>query len=167
MQTLVKAIAASLAQADPDHADTYQTNADNYINQLMALDAEYTQAISQVDNPTLLFGDRFPFRYLMDDYGITYYAAFSGCSAETEASFQTIAFLSDKLDELKLPSVIKLDGADGKIADAIIRTSQSRDQQVLQLHAMQSISAQDVKNGASYLDIMKDNLAVIRQALEM
>ena len=113
----------------------------------------------------LLFGDRFPFRYLMDDYGITYYAAFAGCSAETEASFETIAFLSGKVDDLSLKAVLKLDGSDGRIAEAVVRTSDSRSQEVLELNAMQSLSRQDVEQGATYLSIMEDNLKILDQAL--
>lgn len=164
-QLLVSAIADTLGAADPDYRDVYSQNAANYNAQLDELDSRYAQAVSKAENPVLMFGDRFPFRYLMDDYGITYYAAFAGCSAETEASFQTIAFLAGKVDELKLKAVLTLDGSDGRIAQAVVRTSENRDQQVLELNAMQSLSREDIEHGATYLSIMEDNLKVIADAL--
>ena len=135
------------------------------MQKLKALDQEYEALIGGKESPSLLFGDRYPFRYLMDDYGIRAYAAFSGCSAETEASFQTVAFLADKVDELRLKAVLRLDGSDGRIAEAIVRTSRGRDARVLELNAMQSVTIRDVENGASYLDIMRANLSALEAAL--
>lgn len=164
-QVLVAAIRDALMKADPDHRETYTANAAAYIEQLKNLDAQYQQLLDTKEQKVLLFGDRFPFRYLMDDYGLTYYAAFAGCSAETEASFETIAFLSGKVDSLSLKAVMKLDGSDGRIAEAVVRTSDSRSQTVMTLNAMQSVSREDIKNGASYLSIMEDNLKILDQAL--
>ncbi len=164
-KVLVAALKDALVQVDAGHAAVYEANAAAYIAKLEALDKEYAQAVAQVAEPVLLFGDRFPFRYLMDDYGITYYAAFAGCSAETEASFKTVAFLAGKTDEHKLKAVLTLDGSDQAIAKAVINATGPRDQQLLTLNAMQSIGAQDIANGITYLDIMQDNLAVLRQAL--
>ena len=114
---------------------------------------------------TLLFGDRFPFRYLTDDYGLDYYAAFAGCSAETEASFQTIIFLANKLDELGLPAVLQIESADGSIARTIVENTKSRSQQILTLDSMQSVTAKDVAAGTSYLAVMEKNLDVLKAAL--
>ena len=114
---------------------------------------------------TLLFGDRFPFRYLADDYGLAYYAAFSGCSAETEASFQTIVFLAQKMDELGLPAVLTIEGTSRKIAETVIRTTAGKNQKILTLDSMQSVTAADMQAGASYLSIMEKNLEVLREAL--
>ena len=162
---LVQAMAKKLIALDPDHGAAYQRNADAYREKLQELDRAYQKAVSGVKEPTLLFGDRFPFRYLMDDYGIRYYAAFAGCSAESEASFQTIAFLAEKADELKAKAVLYLDGSDERIAKAIVRTSEGRNQQLLRLNAMQSLNRADISQGANYLDIMRDNLRIIQQAL--
>ncbi|MBQ7604678.1 MAG: zinc ABC transporter substrate-binding protein, partial [Clostridia bacterium] len=115
---------------------------------------------------TLLFGDRFPFRYLTDDYGLDYYAAFVGCSAESEASFETIMFLANKVDELGLKAIIQIESADGRIAGTIKDTTNTKDQTILTLDSMQSTTAADVKNGASYLSIMEKNLAVLKDALK-
>ena len=115
---------------------------------------------------TLLFGDRFPFRYMVDDYGLSYFAAFVGCSAETEASFETITFLSGKVDELGLKCVFKIDGSDGKIAETIVGNTKTKDQKVLTLNSMQGVTAQDVADGAKYLKIMEDNLSVLSEGLK-
>ena len=162
---LTRAIADAVESVDEDNADVYEANAEAYINELNALDEEYVTAVEEAQGDTLLFGDRFPFRYMTEDYGLNYYAAFVGCSAETEASFETIMFLADKVDELQLSSVMTIEGTDHRIAQTIIENTESGDQQVLTLDSMQSVTAQDVDNGASYLDIMRENLEVLRQAL--
>lgn len=162
---LTRAIADAVESVDEEHADVYEANTQAYINELNALDEEYTAAVEEAQGDTLLFGDRFPFRYMTEDYGLNYYAAFVGCSAETEASFETITFLSDKVDELSLNCVMTIEGSDHRIAQTIIDNAQSDDLQILTLDSMQSVTAQDVDNGASYLDIMRSNLEVLRQAL--
>lgn len=164
--TLCQTIADALCKLDADHADTYRANLAAYQQQLAALDGEYQAAVDDAKQKTLLFGDRFPFRYLADDYGLNYYAAFSGCSAETEASFETITFLAGKVDELQLRTVLTLEGSDQKIAQTIIGNTQSKDQQILSMDSMQSVTATRVADGASYLDIMKSNLTALQAALE-
>lgn len=164
--TLCQTIADALCKLDADHADTYRANVAAYQQQLAALDGEYQAAVDDAKQKTLLFGDRFPFRYLADDYGLNYYAAFSGCSAETEASFETITFLAGKVDELQLRTVLTLEGSDQKIAQTIIGNTQSKDQQILSMDSMQSVTATRVADGASYLDIMKSNLTALQAALE-
>ena len=130
-----------------------------------ALDAEYAAVCEGADYDTLLFGDRFPFRYLTDDYGLKYYAAFSGCSAESEASFETVVFLAGKLEELQLPAVMTIEGSDGRLADTVVQTTGTRDAKILTLDSMQSTTSEDLKNGATYLGIMQANLEVLKQAL--
>ena len=162
---LTDVIAEAVAKADPDNADTYRENASSYIDALNALDAEYESAISSSDTNVLLFGDRFPFRYLTDDYNLDYYAAFIGCSAETEASFETITFLAGKVDECGLTSIMTIEGSDKKIAETIRDNTSSKDQEIRTLDSMQSVTSEDVKNGASYLSIMEENLNVLKSAL--
>ncbi len=162
---LVESICQALGQADPENAAAYQINAEAYREKLSALDARYAGALAEARCQTLLFGDRFPFRYLVDDYGLSYYAAFIGCSAETEASFETIAFLAGKLDELGLPAVMTIEGRDHRIAQTIIQSSKIRNQRILTLDSMQAVTAKDVQNGASYLSIMEKNLSVLSDAL--
>lgn len=160
-------ICQELSALDPAHADEYEANLADYRAKLQALDAEYQRAVSAAPYDTLLFGDRFPFRYLTDDYGLAYFAAFVGCSAETEASFETVVFLSGKLEELGLPAVLTIENSDGKIAQTIVENSQSRSARILTLDSLQSTTAQDAQAGADYLGTMEENLAVLRQALGM
>ena len=164
-QKLVTAITARLAEADQVNADLYQANAVAYSEKLSALDAEFAAVTEQAAYNTILFGDRFPFRYLADDYNLTYYAAFSGCSAETEASFKTIMFLVQKVDELDLPAVLTIEGANHKIAETIIQTTAHKNQKLLTLDSMQGVTAKDVQSGATYLSIMQGNLDVLTDAL--
>lgn len=164
-QVFTSAIADALAQKDPANADSYRANAEAYGAKLAALDAAYAGAVDSAAHKTLLFGDRFPFRYLTDDYGLTYYAAFVGCSAETEASFGTVIFLAKKTDELQLPAVLTIEGKDHRIAETIIGNTASKDLKVLTLNSMQGTTANDIAQGATYLKIMEDNLAVLKEAL--
>ncbi len=162
---LTAAIAEALAGIDAANADAIRENAAAYDSKLQELDAKYTEAVENAAQKTVLFGDRFPFRYMTDDYGLTYYAAFTGCSAESEASFETIAFLAGKADELNLPAVLTIEGGNHKIADTVISASAKADRKVLTMNSMQSVTAEDVKNGMTYLSIMEENLNVLKEAL--
>ena len=164
-QKLVKVLASALGEADPANAERYAANADAYAEKLAALDAEYAAVCEGADYDTLLFGDRFPFRYLTDDDGLKYYAACSGCSAESEASFETVVFLAGKLEELQLPAIMTIEGSDGRLAETVVQATGSRDAKILALDSMQSTTGEDLKNGATYLSIMEENLEVLRQAL--
>ena len=162
---LSNAIAGKLSEIDPENGDLYRNNTAAYGEKLAALDQLYLEAVENATVRTVLFGDRFPFRYLADDYGLRYYAAFSGCSAETEASFETIAFLAEKVDELKLKAVLKLDNTDGRIAETVIQTTKNKDQQIISMNSMQTTTAQDIQNGACFLTIMEENLEALKEAL--
>lgn len=162
---LVRVISKALQELDPDSKDIYAANADAYVKKLSALDAEYQTAVDAASNKTILFGDRFPFRYLVDDYGLRYYAAFVGCSAETEAGFETISFLAKRVDEWKLPCVLTIEGAQHKIAETIVRNTTAKNQRVLTMDSMQSTTSKDVKNGTTYLSVMEKTLSVLKEAL--
>ena len=162
---LVRVISKALQELDPDNKDIYAANADAYVKKLSALDAEYQAAVDAASNKTILFGDRFPFRYLVDDYGLRYYAAFVGCSAESEAGFETISFLAKRVDELKLPCVLTIEGAQHKIAETIVRNTTAKNQRVLTMDSMQSTTSKDAKNGTTYLSVMEKNLSVLKEAL--
>ena len=164
-EVLVNAISKSLQELDPDNKDTYAANSDAYVKKLAALDADYQAAVDAASNKTVLFGDRFPFRYLVDDYGLSYYAAFVGCSAETEASFETISFLAKKMDELNLPCVLTIEGVQHKIAETIVENTSAKNQKVLTMDSMQSTTSKDVANGTTYLSVMEKNLSVLKEAL--
>ena len=162
---LCDAITDAIAKADPENASVYQANNDAYKAQLSALDEQYKEAVSGAAFDTVLFGDRFPFRYLTDDYNLNYYAAFVGCSAETEASFETVVFLSTKVDELGLGSILTIENSDGKIAQTIRDNTADKNQEIYALDSMQATTSADVKNGVTYLSVMTDNLEVLKKAL--
>ncbi|MBR3781226.1 MAG: zinc ABC transporter substrate-binding protein [Clostridia bacterium] len=159
---ITKNLCEIICEIDSANSEKYKTNAENYINSLNALDGEYKSVIESANRNTLLFADRFPFRYLVEDYGLDYHAAFSGCSSESEASFQTMAFLIDKTKELKLPAVIITEGSDGSIAEMICSETGAK---ILTLDSCQSVSSADIARGTNYLDIMRNNLEILREAL--
>ena len=161
-----KKIADVLSEVDKDNAKTYQANYESYAKKLDDLDKKYADAVASAKNKTLVFGDRFPFRYLVNDYGLDYYAAFVGCSAESEASFETVTFLAKKIDELGLGNVLTIEGKNHKIAKTVIENTKEKNQKVLTLDSMQSTTAKDVKDGATYLGIMEKNLEVLKEALK-
>ena len=164
-QALCRVIAAELCEIDPDHAALYEANLAAYEEKLAALDQQYAEAVAASAFDTILFGDRFPFRYLADDYGLTYFAAFSGCSAESEASFQTIVFLAGKVDELGLPAVLTIENPKARIAETIVQTTKAKDQKILSMDSMQSITSREVEQGVTYLAVMESNLEILKQAL--
>jgi len=106
-----------------------------------------------------------PIRYLVDDYGLSYYAAFAGCSAESEASFETVSFLAKKVDELGLPCVLTIEGKNHKLAETIVQSTAGKKQKVLTMDSMQSMTSKDAANGATYLSVMEQNLSVLKEAL--
>lgn len=161
-----KKIADVLSEVDKDNAKTYQANYESYAKKLDDLDKKYAEAVASAKNKTLVFGDRFPFRYLVNDYGLDYYAAFVGCSAESEASFETVTFLAKKIDELGLNNILTIEGKNHKIAKTVVDNTKNKDQKVLTMDSMQSTTAKDVKDGATYLGIMEKNLEVLKEALK-
>ena len=165
-----KAVCAELAKAlgkvDPQNAALYMSNAEAYCAELEALDAEYAAAVAAGSIKTLLFCDRFPFRYLTADYGLDYYAAFAGCSAETEASFETVIFLAKKIDELGLHTVLTTEGSDGRLASTVIQNTARKDTAVAVLDSMQGTTSRDAASGVTYLSVMRANLEVLREALK-
>lgn len=165
-KVLCGAIADALAEIDTENADTYQENEKAYADKLDELDKKYQETVNSASQKTLLFGDRFPFRYMVDDYGLSYYAAFVGCSAETEASFETITFLAGKTDELGLKNIMTIEKSDQKIAKTIIENTKEKNQGILTLDSMQSTTSDDVKKGATYFSIMESNLSVLQEALQ-
>jgi zinc transport system substrate-binding protein len=164
-QVVVTGIADAMGKADPNNAGTYKTNADNYKNRLAELDSRYADAVANSNKNTVLFGDRFPFRYLTDDYNLNYYAAFAGCSAETEASFDTVIFLSGKIDELGLKKVLVIESSDQKVAQTIIDNTAAKDLEILVLDSMQATSSSDIAKGVTYISVMESNLEVLTKAL--
>ncbi|NCB41987.1 MAG: zinc ABC transporter substrate-binding protein [Clostridia bacterium] len=162
---ICKSIAEALATLDEENASVYSENLEAYQTKLSELDGRYAKAVSEATYKTVLFGDRFPFRYLVDDYGLAYYAAFVGCSAETEASFKTVTFLAQKVEELGLPAVLVIENSNQAIARTIIENTSSGSQKILIMDSIQSITTEDLQNGKTYLSIMESNLDVLVEAL--
>ncbi|MBO4375680.1 MAG: zinc ABC transporter substrate-binding protein [Lachnospiraceae bacterium] len=164
-QILCAAIAEALEAIDADNASAYQANLEGYEKELQTLDAEYKAMVADASKDTVLFADRFPFRYLVDDYDLTYYAAFVGCSAESEASFETVVFLAEKVDELNLPAILIIDNSDGKIAETVRDNTAAKDAQILTIDSLQSTTSAQYASGRTYLSAMKENLDNLKIAL--
>ncbi len=164
-KNICNTICNELCKIDIENSVKYKNNLKNYLKQLDDLDTEYKNTLKNSKHKTVIFGDRFPFRYLTDEYHLDYFAAFAGCSAETEASFKTVIFLANKLDELKTNSVFQIENSTGKLAKTVIQNSNSKNAKIITLNSMQSVSANDIKKGADYLSIMKDNLTKLKEGL--
>ncbi|MDO5022916.1 MAG: metal ABC transporter substrate-binding protein, partial [Eubacteriales bacterium] len=164
-QLISALIAENIIKLDPANEEIYKNNLNAYLEKLKALDKKYEETVKNAKINTLLFGDRFPFRYLVDDYGLEYFAAFEGCSAESEASFETIAFLANKLKELKLSGIIILDGSTGNIAKAVVGASSMEDVETLILDSMQTMDKDRINSGENYIGIMEQNLETLKKAL--
>ncbi|MCD7752379.1 MAG: metal ABC transporter substrate-binding protein [Lachnospiraceae bacterium] len=158
-------LAECLIELLPEEETLIRANLEAYEEQVAALEEEYVQAVASARYDTLLFGDRFPFRYLTEEFGLDYYAAFAGCNADAEASFETIVFLIEKLNELDLPAILIIEGSDSKLAETIRKNTQSADQEILTLNSMQAVSGDEVAAGATWLNIMEENLKVLKTAL--
>ncbi len=151
---------------DNDNSKLYGSNLNAYLEKLDKLDSKFYTMIDDSTKDTLLFGDRFPFRYFVEDYGLNYYAPFVGCSAETEASFETVIFLSNKLDEYDLDYCLTVDDGNKKLATTIIENSNKPSCEILSLNSMQRLTSKDIETGVSYLDIMEENYLVFEKALK-
>ena len=144
--------------------DSYQANLESYLARLNALDERYTQTIANARRDTVVVCDRFPFRYLVEDYNLSYYAAFPGCSAECNASFETVIFLAQKVQELGLPAILVTETTDGRIARSVAENAGQESIDILTLDAMQSVSLKDAAS-RDYLSTMEQNLQVLETAL--
>lgn len=158
------AITEELARLAPHRADTFRANLAAYLNQLSTLDEAYRQTVDNAEKDTIVVCDRFPYRYLTEDYGLNYYAAFPGCSAETGASFETVVFLSDRVKELDLNALIITETSDGRLAKTVAENAGRGDMPILTLNSMQSVSGEQAKK-TDYLSIMEANRQVLEQAL--
>ena len=163
-QKIVKAIADELVELDPTNAKKYQANAEAYIAKLSSLDKSYESTVNTVKDKTWIFADRMPFHYLAKDYGITTYAAFNGCSTETNASFDTIVTLAKYVDEFGINHIMTIEGSDHKLAKAVIENTAEKNQEILTLNSLQSVSQSDIDKGLTYYGAMEENLKVLAQS---
>lgn len=164
-EVICEGIKNVICDVDTGNADIYEVNYRNYLTQLETLDEKYEKMVEGAKRKTIVFGDRFPFRYLVEDYELEYYAAFQGCSAETEASFETVAFLAEKLDKEQIPAILVIENSGQQIAQTIISNTAAKNQEILTINSMQSVSKEDVAAGVSYLSIMEENYQVLEKAL--
>jgi zinc transport system substrate-binding protein len=160
---IVEAITDTLCRVDGANADFYRQNSANYTAELRALDAAFQAVVDGAKRKTLVFGDRFPFRYFADRYGLAYFAAFPGCSTETEASAATVAFLIDKIRSEKIPVVFHIELGNERMADTIAEETGA---EKLLLHACHNITKKDFENGVTYVDLMRQNVENLRRALQ-
>ncbi len=156
---MVNAIKDTLCLADPEGSDTYEANAISYNSQLDEIDAELEEISKDV--PMMIFADRFPFIYLLHDYHIPYKAAFSGCSSETNAGFETQISLMNAVKDNALPCVFIIEGGDKYQADAISAETGCK---IYSLNSMQSVKRSDIENGIKYIDVMKNNANILKEA---
>ncbi len=159
-------ITDKLCALDAANADTYKAGLAAYTAELDKLDSDFGAVISEAPVKTLVFGDRFPFRYFTEDYGLDYYAAFAGCSAETEASFETIVFLANKVDELGAKTIYTIEKSDKSIAQTIINSTKNKDQTIAELNSIQSVNSMQADGGVTYISLMRENLEVLKTTLK-
>lgn len=159
---IVEKLRDALIAVDPENAGDYTQNAADYIDRLNRLDQEFQETVDTAKRHTILLGDRFPFRYLADAYGLDYYAAFPGCSSESEASAKTIAFLIDKVKEEKIPVVFSIELSNEKMTDSICEATGATK---LQLHSCHNVTRDDFEQGITYLDLMERNVQALKEAL--
>ncbi len=159
---IVRKLSDELCAADPDNAREYRENTEKYIKELENLDQEFRDVVDQGVRKEIIVGDRFPFRYFTDAYGLSYYAAFPGCSTDTEASAATVAFLIDKIKEDDIPVVFHIELSNEQMCDSICSATGARKEL---LNAVHNVSKDDFEAGVTYLDLMEHNVEVLKEAL--
>ncbi len=159
---IVDTIAAKLAEKDSEHAEIYQKNAKEYQVELENLNQKFKSVVAGAERKTIVFGDRFPILYFAEEYGLSYYAAFPGCASDTEPSASTIAFLTDKVEEEKIPVVFKIELSNGKVADTIAESTGTK---VLTFETCHNLTREDFENGETYLTLMERNVETLKEAL--
>lgn len=157
-----RTIKDKISKIDPNNRELYNNNFNEYKSKLDSLDNEFRKIVQNSNRRELIFADRFPLRYFVDEYGLSYYAAFPGCSSETEASAKTISFLINKVREDNIPVILTIEFSNKKIAKAISKETGAK---ILEFNSAHNISSEDFESGKTYLDIMNDNLEVLKEAL--
>lgn len=159
---IIDSLKEKIKDIDPDNSSLYMENADNYINVIKNIDSEIRDIVNNSKRKEIIFGDRFPLLYFVKEYNLDYYAAFPGCSEQTEASAKTISFLIDKVKSDNIPVVFHIELSNGKIADTIANETGSK---VLQFNSAHNITQEEFDKGITYVDLMKDNIKVLKEAL--
>ena len=161
-QLMVTAICNALSEIDANNADIYKANADKYNQELTVLDEEIRNAVNSSKRKNIVFGDRFPFRYLAEEYGLEYRAPFTGCSSQVDASPKTIAYLMNYIKDNKIPYLYYIELSNEKIANTLIEQTGA---EKLKLHSGQNVSKEEFDSGVTYLSIMRDNLESLKKGL--
>lgn len=159
---IINKLKKEIINIDSDEKSNLESNANNYVNKLNDLDTEFKSIVKTAKRKEIIVGDRFPLRYFADEYGLSYYAAFPGCSEQTEASAKTISFLANKVKEDKIPIVLKIELSSGNIANTIAKETNTK---VLEFNSAHNISQSDFDAGTTYVDIMTKNAEVLKEAL--
>lgn len=158
-------LADAITKLDSCNSKKYAANAKDYTGKLEALDADYQTMRDTATQTTILIGDRFPFLYLAEDYDIHYFAAYSGCSADVEASVHTVTYLTEKLQEYKLPAIYVVDNGTDSLARTIAESADMTPE-ILHLSSMQSVTKEDIQKGCTYLSYMEENLQMLKEGLQ-
>lgn len=159
---IINKLKKEIINIDNDEKSNLESNANDYVNKLNDLDTEFKSIVKTAKRKEIIVGDRFPLRYFADEYGLSYYAAFPGCSEQTEASAKTISFLANKVKEDKIPVVLKIELSSGNIANTIAKETNTK---VLEFNSAHNISQSDFDAGTTYVDIMTKNVEVLKEAL--
>lgn len=154
-----------LQELDPDNSQRYTQNLLDYAQKLRELDGRYRDMVAAAEHQAVLFGDRFPFAYLLEDYGLEHYAAYEGCSAETEVGFDTFIHLAEELNRLGLEEVVVIDDSDLRIAQTVIAAAGDPSREICTMQTMQAVNRKQIQAGVTYLSVMEENLAVLQQVL--
>lgn len=160
--TIVEKMANAIAQLDSQKQADYKRNADAYIAKINALDAQFREVVDHAKRKEIIVGDRFPFRYFCDEYGLTYYAAFPGCSTDTQPSAKTVAFLIDKVKEDQIPVVFHIELSNPQMADSIAEATGAKS---MLLNAVHNVTDEDFSQGATYVSLMEKNVEALKEAL--
>ena len=160
--TIVRKMSETIETLDPDNTDVYEKNASAYISELSDLDKDFLDVVSNAKRKEIIVGDRFPFRYFCDEYGLSYYAAFPGCSTDTQASAKTVAFLIDKVKSDEIPVVFHIELSNEEMCNSIAEATGAKSEL---LNAVHNVSDEDFKNGVTYVSLMKHNVEVLKEAL--
>ena len=161
-QLICRAISAALCEADPAHASDYTARCTDYCAELQALDADFRSVIANAKRHTLIFADRFPVRYFVEEYGLDYFAAFPGCADDAEPSARTVAFLIDRVREEQAPAVLYIEFSNQKMADIVCEDTGC---EKLLFNSCHNVTAEQLRGGVTYLELMRANLETVKEAL--
>ena len=159
---IIEKIRDELSALSPESAEIFSDNAEGYINELEAIDAEIETCVNTAKRRTVIFADRFPFRYFTERYSLEYYAAFSGCTSNTEPTLATLNFLIEKVREENIPAVLTIELSDKKCAETVAKETGC---DILQLNSAHNVTEEEFESGITYADLMRENLEVLKIVL--